>query len=199
MPDRLIYLTHPQVEIDPQAPVPEWGLSFEGRARALALAGAEGLAGVSRIVSSQEAKAVETAEILAQPLRLAVETRARLGENDRSATGYLPPEEFETVADAFFAHPDESVRGWERAIEAQARIVGETRVIVAERIDGAARHGDILLVGHGGVGTLLYCHLAAVAISRAHDQPLAGGGCYFAAPLDTLVPEHGWRPMEDLG
>jgi hypothetical protein len=32
-------------------------------------------------------------------------------ENDRSATGFLPPPEFEAVADAFFVRPLESVRG----------------------------------------------------------------------------------------
>lgn len=36
-------------------------------------------------------------------------------ENDRSSTGFLPPEEFEVVADAFFAQPGVSVRGWETA------------------------------------------------------------------------------------
>ena len=46
-----------------------------------------------------------------------------LGENDRSSTGYLPKAEFEAVADAFFARPEESVRGWERAVDAQRRIV----------------------------------------------------------------------------
>ena len=70
-------------------------------------------------------------------------------ENDRSATGYLPGPEFEATADRFFAEPQISVRGWERAIDAQARILGA----VAETL---ARHpgGDLLLVGHGAVGTL---------------------------------------------
>ncbi len=121
-----------------------------------------------------------------------------MGENDRSATGFLPPEEFERVADSFFAQPETSVRGWERAIDAQARIVAEARIALAEHMQGDGPHGDLLLVGHGGVGTLLYCHLAAVAISRQHDQPPIGGGCYFTAPLETLIPDHGWRPMEEL-
>jgi hypothetical protein len=48
---------------------------------------------------------------------------ADLGENDRSATGFLPPEEFERVADEFFGSPEKSARGWERAGDAQVRIV----------------------------------------------------------------------------
>jgi hypothetical protein len=46
-------------------------------------------------------------------------------ENDRSATGFLPPDEFETVANRLFAEPLVSIRGWERAIDAQLRIVRE--------------------------------------------------------------------------
>ena len=63
------------------------------------------------------------------------------------------------VADQFFAVPNESVRGWERAADAQTRIVTE-----AMRVMRQAPDGDILMVGHGGVGTLLYCHLAGLEI-----------------------------------
>jgi hypothetical protein len=34
-----------------------------------------------------------------------------LGENDRSATGFLEPDVFETTADRFFAEPDRSIDG----------------------------------------------------------------------------------------
>ena len=113
-------------------------------------------------------------------------------ENDRRATGFLEADEFETVAEQFFASPETSVRGWERACDAQKRIVREAEGILAEHVSG-----DILLVGHGAVGTLLYCHLAGVAISRRFDQP-AGGGNYFSVRLDPLVILHGWHPMENL-
>lgn len=198
MTDSLIYLSHPQVAIDPSVPVPDWGLSDAGRARAEALAGAAALAGVTRIVASGEKKAIETAEILAAPLGLTVDIRVRTHENDRSATGFLPPPEFEAAADAFFARPAESFRGWEKAIEAQARIVGETRGVIGERFDVAPHHGDVLMVGHGGVGTLLYCYFAHLTISREHDQPPTGGGCFWRMPLDSLKPERGWRPMEEM-
>ena len=35
----------------------------------------------------------------------------------------MPPEEFEYTADLFFAHPEESIRGWERASDAQRRVM----------------------------------------------------------------------------
>jgi broad specificity phosphatase PhoE len=76
--------------------------------------------------------------------------------------GILPPEEFERVADQFFASPEVSVRGWERAIDAQSRIV--------QAVEGIAEldktEGAVAIVSHGAVGTLLYCHLAGRPIDE---------------------------------
>lgn len=184
------YITHPQVQIDANVPVPEWGLSEIGRARALALLEQPWVGSIRRIVSSAERKAVETAEILARHLGLAVEVRERMHENDRSATGFLPPPEFEAVADQFFANPHKSIRGWERAIDAQQRIVSEFETVL-----GAAETGDIAFVGHGGVGTLLLLSLSNREISRAADQP-AGGGNYFAYDIGARRVVHGWWPID---
>lgn len=185
-----LYVSHPQVEIDPAKPVPEWGLSAIGRARAVAFAARPELSAYGRVISSTEVKALETAAIIAEALGLAVEAREGLHENDRSATGYLPEAEFQQVANAFFAAPEESIRGWERAADAQSRIVTGVAAALAE-----AAHIPAIFVGHGGVGTLLLCHHAGYAISRTHDQPPVGGGCWFRRTL-TMVPDR-WRPFEE--
>ncbi len=185
-----LYLSHPQVQVDPQTPVPDWGLSALGRARAEAFAREPALMAYGRIVSSTEVKAQQTAAILGAALGLPVDVRDDLHENDRSATGYLPEAEFQAVADAFFATPHESVRGWERAIDAQARIAGAVLLALAE-----APETPTVIVGHGGVGTLLLCHLAVYPISRAHDQPPVGGGCWFRQTA-TQAPDR-WRPLEE--
>ena len=191
MPNLVRYLTHPQVAIDPVIPVPSWGLSDIGRARTQAIAGTGQLAGTTQIICSGERKAIETAEIIAAKLNLDVEVRDAMHENDRSATGFLIPEEFEAVANQFFALPDISIRGWERAVDAQSRIVREVEHVLARN-----RPGDVLFVGHGGVGTLLYCHYSGFAIERTHDQP-AGGGYFFAFTRDGRV-QHSWCRLEDL-
>lgn len=187
---RLRYLTHPQIAIEPAVPVPDWGLSAEGLARIRALAKAGWLAGITRIVASGERKAVQAAEVFAEALHLEVEQRDAMGENDRSSTGFLPPQEFEAVADAFFHDPEFSVRGWERALDAQRRIVRETEAVLSQPATG-----DILVIGHGAVGTLLFCHYAKLPIDRAHDQP-AGGGHYFSLAVEGRRVLHPWRPME---
>lgn len=186
------YLTHPQVQIDPDVPVPQWGLSAVGRARTEAVAQAGWLARTAHIVASGERKAVETAGIIAERLGLAIEIREAMHENDRSATGFLAPADFEQVADRFFAEPNLAVRGWERAADAQVRIVREVEAVLAHD-----RRGDILLVGHGAVGTLLFCHYAGYPIDRVHDQPAGGGHCFALARRGRHVL-HSWRRMEDL-
>ncbi len=188
----LRYLTHPQVQIDPEIPIPEWGLSDIGRARTNLICEAAEFTSTSVVVSSAETKAVETGSIIADALGLELQICHKMHENDRSGTGFLEPLEFEEVANQFFSHPEISVRGWERAIDAQVRIVSEVGLILAAHTDG-----DILIVGHGGVGTLLYCHFAGVPISRSQDQ-LSGGGCYFSYDIDEKHVLHHWLAMEKL-
>jgi broad specificity phosphatase PhoE len=55
--------------------------------------------------------------------------------------------------------------------------------------------GDVAIVAHGGVGTLLLCHLSGLPISRDQDQPSTNGGNYFAFDRDTLRLIQGWRSI----
>ena len=177
-------VTHPEVAVDPGTDVTRWSLSAAGRARAERLAALPWVAGLTRLVSSAERKACETAEVLAAAHGLPWTVDAALGENDRSATGFLPPEEFERVADAFFARPEESVRGWETARHAQQRVVQ------AVRRHTAGRDEPVGFVAHGAVGTLLWCDLEREPVDRRHDQP--GQGSWY--PFDPVAwnAGHGW-------
>ncbi|QRG07986.1 histidine phosphatase family protein [Xanthobacter dioxanivorans] len=189
-----LYLTHPQVRVDPAVPVPRWGLSETGVARTRAFAARADLSSYKRIVSSTEEKALQAAGLIAAALGLDVQVGEGLEENDRSATGYLPEAEFQSMANAFFARPQDSVSGWERAVDAQARIAA---AVAAALKDGPPGDRPAIFVGHGGVGTLLLCHLAGYPISRVHDQPPVGGGCWFRAG-STARPDR-WRTMEEAG
>lgn len=190
-----LYITHPQVAIDPAVPVPDWGLSETGLARTRQAAQLSWVRQLRRIVSSAERKAIETATVLADVAGIGADIDASMHENDRSATGFLQPSAFEQAADWFFAHPDESFRGWERAVDAQARIVNAVSTVLA----GHDPNLPIAFVGHGGVGTLLKCHLARRPISRDRDQP-GGGGNLFTFHLSRSLAECrlacDWTPME---
>jgi broad specificity phosphatase PhoE len=189
---RIVYfITHPNVVVDPKLPVPRWSLSELGRSRMRELLSRSWIRGVEAIYSSTEQKARESAGILSEHLSVPVKELSALGENDRSSTGYLPAEEFEATATQFFSRPEISVRGWEPAVEAQWRILGAVDGILAsERCSG-----DIAIVSHGGVGTLLLCSLSRWPIDRSRDQPGAGGGNYFAFDESKTIV-HGWLPID---
>lgn len=192
-----LYVTHPQVVMDPSVPVPMWGLSPEGEARARRFAGHPLVRGVRTIVSSTERKAVELAQALAVGARAAFTTEHAFGENDRSATGYVPPERFERLANAFFANPDESVEGWEPARAAQTRVVEAFEAALAAH--DASR--PIAFAGHGAVGTLLKCQLTGRAIARSEDQRVIGdpkGGNVLVIRLSDRRLFGDWVAMEDL-
>ena len=188
-----LYISHPEVAIDPDVPIPRWGLSEKGHQRARVAAASGWARGLGRVVSSDETKALETAALLAEASGVPVEVLADSGENDRSATGFLPPAEFEAAADSFFAEPALSFRGWETADHARARIVRA----VTSVLDAHDPSIPIAFIGHGGVGTLLFCHLSGIPVSRAHDQGPGGGGNLFAFSLARRRPVCKWTRIED--
>jgi broad specificity phosphatase PhoE len=187
------FITHPDVLIDPAVPVPDWPLSPRGRERMRRALGQPWVAGLGVVWCSTERKARESAAILAGHLGLAVREAAALGENDRSATGYLPKAEFEAVADLFFARPEESIRGWEPAADAQRRILGAVEAVLAASVDAT---GDIAILSHGGVGALLLCRLLGKPIDRRYDQPPGHGGYTFAFDAASRRLRHGWRAID---
>jgi len=190
---RLVYfITHPDVVIDPAVPVPRWPLSERGVQRMRRLVSQTWVARLETIYCSTEQKAIDGAEIVSQATSLPFHQLAALGENDRSATGYLRGTEFQTTVDAFFARPHESIRGWERAADAQTRIVA-TLDDIARRAPGT---GPIAVISHGGVGALLMCQFKRVAISRAEEQPGTSGGNYFVCRMPDAILVHGWTPID---
>lgn len=190
----ILFVTHAEVTSDPAVQVPDWSLSNLGRARHSAFNDREFVDQITAIYCSAERKAIDGAEILSEATGLKFSICEELGENDRSSTGFLPPPEFQETADLFFAHPYQSVRGWERAIDAQERVVQAVNRILAQDTST----GHIAIVSHGGVGTLLLCHLTGSAISRQMDQIGSGGGNYFAIDRAKSSVLHGWRDISSL-
>ena len=188
----LYFITHPNVVVSHDVPVPRWPLSELGKKRMRAGLAQPWLRDVTAVYCSTEQKAIDGAEILAQHRSLDFSRIEDLGENDRSATGFLPPDVFERVADEFFRFPDRSVRGWERAIDAQARVVRAVEEIAAKD----KTSGAIAIVSHGAVGTLLYCHLAGEPIARRRDQPPNGGGNYYRFTLSPRAAHGWWRAID---
>jgi len=189
----LVFITHPEVVIDPDQPIPEWPLNAVGRSRMERFADMLENRDVSAIYASTERKARDGAAIVAQRLRLSYATDGALSENNRSSTGYIAPPEFWEVVREFFGRPHESIRGWERAIDAQARIVNAVGRIARED----ETSGDIVIVSHGGVGCLLTAHLQKVEIGQESRPRHPGGGCFIVIDRASFTLTQDWRTIED--
>ena len=150
------------------------------------------LARVTAIYSSGERKAVDTARILSERTGIPFSMVAALHENDRSATGYLPPDQFEAVADRFFAEPETSVLGWERAVDAQC-----SNCRMHPRNRGAGHEpGDIVIAAHGGVGALCWrisSGTPSAAVSINPDPAVATFSLGDARLWNWL---HGWQSID---
>lgn len=189
---RALFITHPEVVIDPQVPVPQWPLSPRGRERMALMADKLAAAGASAVWSSDERKAMDGAEILAAQLRLPHHVLPELGENDRSATGYIPEPEFSRVAEQFFAHPTRSVRGWATAAAEQERIVAAIQAVAARADEGLQ-----LIVSHGGVGRLLRAKLEGVPIGGESRPGNPRGGCCMLLSAPPFAALSRWIDIEE--
>jgi broad specificity phosphatase PhoE len=186
---KFYFLTHPEVQINPEIPVPQWSLSKEGWNRVSALFRYEWLREINLIYSSEELKAHQTAEIIANHLGLEVYTHSRLGEVDRSSTGYLQEEELKKTVKAFFEHPEKSVAGWESAELAQKRIATCVRRIIETN-----PQSTIAIVSHGMVGALLFSHLKNLPIDMRYMQQDLGSYFIYDLEMDHMAQE--WRRYE---
>ena len=57
---------------------------------------------------------------------------------------------------------------------------------------------NVLFVGHGAIGTHLFCALSDIRIDRRVDQGLGGEGCWFEFDLQERQPWRERQPMKAL-
>jgi broad specificity phosphatase PhoE len=188
-----LYVTHPEVVIDPAVPSTAWRLSPDGRARAERFAARSLLPEGARIIASTERKTMETAAILSggKPF----ESDDMLRENERSATGYVGPEKFDVLFNAMFAQPDESSGGWETARATQQRVVSAVSAALVNQ------SLTTIFVGHGSAGTFLKCEIAGRPIARREEQrgmAWPGGGNIFAFDWEARRLITDWQSFEDF-
>src|SRR6476620_2300204 len=154
MTNYLILVKHSVPEIYGDRPANTWELSEEGRLRAQRLAEELESFEPEVIVSSDEPKAKETAEIVASHLRLNVQTACSLREHDRSTVPYLSHNVFQASMRDFFQEPDQLVFGNETANQAHARFYRAVHSILNEN-----RNKTVVIVTHGTVISLFVSRL----------------------------------------
>ncbi len=145
----LILIRHSQPEIESNVPSALWHLSKIGRDKCAILAEKLAPYGIRNIVSSQEPKAIDTAQIIASILGATFCVGDGLIEHDRSDETFIDREQFEEQVARFFDKPIELVFGNESADQAHRRFALALMRVIAEH-----RDQNIAVVTHGTVMTL---------------------------------------------
>jgi broad specificity phosphatase PhoE len=150
----LILVKHSVPEIVENLHAREWKLSELGRERAMRLAELLKQYQPEVIISSQEPKAKETAEIIAGIHQIELRVAEDLHEHDRTNVPYLAHDEFQASIHEFFQKPGELVFGGETADQAHARFYGSVHSILNEHTNKTA-----VIVTHGTVISLFVSRL----------------------------------------
>jgi broad specificity phosphatase PhoE len=150
----LILVKHSVPEMDEAHPANTWRLSKEGQVRARRLAEQLEDFEPEVILSSNEPKAKETAEIVASRFQLDTQVDPDLHEHDRSNVPFLSLDRFQVSIREFFQKPDELVFGSETANQAHARVYQAVHSILNKH-----RNKTIVIVTHGTVISLFVARL----------------------------------------
>jgi broad specificity phosphatase PhoE len=147
---KLILIKHASPLVVPGTPPQNWKLSDKGRESCGPLANAVRAHAPTIIVASDEPKAKETAELVANALGVPVETAPGLHEHDRTNVPHMRSGEFISHMEVFFRKPTERVLGRESAVAALDRFEQAVNDVVAKHAEG-----NVAIVSHGTVIALL--------------------------------------------
>ena len=154
----LILVKHSLPEVVKSLPAHQWKLSEDGRARAERLAGQISRFQPETVVSSNEPKAKETAEIIARIHQLKLHVVQDLHEHDRSNTPYLSQEEFQASIREFLQKPDVLVFGRETAHQTHARFERAVHSVL-----NSHANKTVVIVAHGTVISLFVSRLTGIS------------------------------------
>jgi 2,3-bisphosphoglycerate-dependent phosphoglycerate mutase len=155
----LILVRHSLPLIQTELPASQWSLSGEGLRRAALLPALLAPYKPHHIIASQELKAQQTAQVIAQAMKLPLLVESDLHEHARSqAAGLNSQDQFETLLSAFFEHPDRLVFGSESADETLLRFSG-----ALDRLIRTYPQESLVLVSHGTVISLFVSRHCGVA------------------------------------
>jgi len=149
---KLILVRHAPPATDPCVAASQWPLSEAGRATCAPLAEALRPYLPAVLYASREAKAAETAALVARALGTRFGPWPGLHEHVRSNADWLSDAEYQAGIAALHARPDEVAFGDESADGAHARFAAAVKALLAETPQAPA--GNVMLFTHGTVMAL---------------------------------------------
>jgi broad specificity phosphatase PhoE len=178
----LVLIKHARPQVDPAITSEEWQLGKEGKDGAARLVDPLRRFSFDRIYSSNEPKAAQTAQILADALDKPVEQVPDLREHDRRNVPHMDSREFISLVALFFREPDRLVLGNETADQAHARFATAVDAIIQRESQ------DVAIVTHGTVISLF-------AHRRADREPFALWRS-MGLPSQIVLEIPSWRVIE---
>lgn len=152
----LYLLRHAHTRINPERPTSGWVLSEQGHQQAKTVRDTIGLV-FDRIYSSEEKKAVQTAEFFLHLPQAQIRRSPLLNELNRDQTPYLSSENYYDAVETALTNPSLKVHEWETAENAHSRFLQGLK-----RINMQNSNALLLVVSHGLVLSLFF--------SKALDQ-----------------------------
>jgi broad specificity phosphatase PhoE len=143
---KLILIKHAKPIVTPDEPPERWPLSDEGRAKCAALAERLQPHAPAFVIASDEVKASETGQRVAETLGVPFEVFPGLHEHDRTDVPQMQTREFISYMALLFKKPDELVLGNESGNEALERF-SKALDEVLKKHEGK----DVAVVTHGTV------------------------------------------------
>jgi len=153
----LILVKHALPAIIPTVPARQWHLSEVGHTQGALLADYLALYAPAALVSSEEPKAFETAQLVAHSMHAGVQVVEDLHEHDRSTTLWLGPEAFARAVAAFFHRPAELVMGCETAHQASQRFGRAMDAVLSQHAEQ-----NVIVFTHGTVLSLFVAHVTGL-------------------------------------
>lgn len=147
---KLILIKHASPFVIPGTPPERWRLSDKGKESCSPLADALKAHAPTIVLSSEEPKAKETAQLVAERMGLPASVAKGLHEHDRSNVPHMRSGEFISHMELFFRRPRELVLGRETAEQATQRFEAAVRSALS-----AHPEETIAIVAHGTVISLL--------------------------------------------
>lgn len=180
----LFLIRHAPVALELDRPSAQWTLTAEGMALAQQLASTPVIDGLEAVYSSPEPKARETALPLALQFGVSLEERDELRELDRGPSNLPDRAAYAAAVAQALGDPERSVNGWERAADAENRIVACAREVDRQHA------GAIAIVSHGLVLSLLLAHL------RGQSQVDFAEWRAIPLPALAIVDRETWRVVD---
>lgn len=179
----LILIRHSISVAQPSINAQQWRLSVEGQTRCELLAQQLKAYTPTRIVSSVEAKAQQTAQLVAQHLGIIWETQLDLHETERSTSDFFTDhKQFVAQVKIAMSQPDQIIFGSESFAAARQRFLKRVDILLKQYPDET-----LAIVTHGRVMATTLGYLAqhdAFNIWEALEMPAYA---IFSLPDQTIL------------